>query len=268
MRCTHDPGTEFGGKFKELLDSRNIVTQTGEVNRHTAAHAVENGNKLVQCKAVKLMHTALGASNEYRGNLQLEAIRWARELLNQSEITSIQKANGMTAEQEQYGVDITQSSRKNEPWGCLAYGWVDKKDREYKCSDRAFRGIWVGTDTSVIGGQRIVPLTWDATKSKYELHPTRTLFNVITDTGCYPLNGDPIEDTVELDREIMTDKQFEKYSKEVKTVVHLRIVRVKTRLVSVKRVAIFHHKFACTHDAKAWSEFVAKFGLNLIEIHG
>ena len=21
MRCTHDPGTEFGGKFKELLDS-------------------------------------------------------------------------------------------------------------------------------------------------------------------------------------------------------------------------------------------------------
>ena len=27
MRCTHDLGTKFGGKFQELLDSRNIVTQ-------------------------------------------------------------------------------------------------------------------------------------------------------------------------------------------------------------------------------------------------
>ena len=36
----------------------------------------------------------------------------------------------------------------------------------------------------------------------------------------------------------------------------------------MKRISVFHHKFACAHHAKTRAAFVAEFGLDVIEIFG
>ena len=47
---------------------------------------------------------------------------------------------------------------------------------------------------------------------------------------------------------------------------HHLIAGFGARFVSVKRIRVFHDEFTPAHQAKAWAAFVAKLGLNLVQV--
>ena len=49
-------------------------------------------------------------------------------------------------------------------------------------------------------------------------------------------------------------------------VVHILIGRLQTRFVKVEAVGVFHQKLTPAHHAEAWPDFVAEFGLDLVNV--
>ena len=220
-RCKHDPGSEFKGKFVETLNDFSIVNASGETNRHTSSHTVEGANGMLQVIATKLLHTALGESDKYRGLLQIEAMVWARTLLNKKPMTENQKEHGKTPEQQQLGVEGGHTNAIHLTWGCLAYGWTDKIKREVKCSDRGYFGIWVGIDSYTSCANRIVPITRDPKSGEYQLHPTRTSVRIKSDETKFPLKEE-VEDQMREQIDIMTDTEMRRYMSKYPTTSELK----------------------------------------------
>jgi hypothetical protein len=50
--------------------------------------------------------------------------------------------------------------------------------------------------------------------------------------------------------------------------VHGRVGVFEAGFVGVERVAVFHDEFATAHEAEAGADFVAEFGLDLVEVDG
>lgn len=194
-RVKHDPGSEFEGRFRDYLETCNILNARGLANRHTHAALVEGANRIIQVNAVKLLHTALGESEEYRAALQLEAMKWARTLMNRKPTTERQREHGSTPEMEQMGVDPRTANMEVKPWGCLAYGWIDQKDRmKVKCGDKCFLAVWTGHDDYVTAGHRLVPIMWSEKDRVYTLSSTRVCTTVQFRESCFPLKHDASPD--------------------------------------------------------------------------
>src|SRR5688500_9180678 len=49
--------------------------------------------------------------------------------------------------------------------------------------------------------------------------------------------------------------------------IHLIVGLLQRGLIDMKRIGIFHDEFTRSHHAKAWTAFVAKFGLDLVDIY-
>jgi hypothetical protein len=182
-RVHHDQGSEFKGEFREQLDAKGIRPTDGEADRHTDNAIVEGMQKILQRGACALGIHAI--DNEIvSSKLTSEATNWVTQLIQERQLTPMQKELGISAWEEQTGTPNRLRRMKGYGvWGRLAYGFVKKKDRDGKMSDKAYRGIWTGFDMDVQGAHRIVPYqeNSDGTLTLFRTRVTKTalIFNAV-----------------------------------------------------------------------------------------
>ncbi len=97
----HDPGTEFQGATKQLIQEHNLIDRQGEVDRHTDSAIIENRHKMIQHMGAAMSLTAFEGEHECYEELTIQSWdeigKTASDLLNHSSITAHQRKLNITA---------------------------------------------------------------------------------------------------------------------------------------------------------------------------
>jgi len=199
QRHHHDPGSEFRGETRAAMGEDNVQDTESGTDIHNTY--IENANQLLQCTQAASCYSGISNQPNYDDLCQRicgESAKAARQALNHSQITQVQKDTGVTAIEQLTGVTRLSAEHLKDKPAFLEGGYVHipKRLRKFKTSARMMPAVFSCYDDTKQGYSRVIPYIDNGTT--IEVFPTVITNRWQREKGIFPWKReskqqDPVE---------------------------------------------------------------------------
>ena len=195
IRTHADDGKEFMGEVTKWLKDNCITHTTTGGYRAKANPIVERRIKTILTSSRAMMLTCAGGDESYYEDLWALSMENANQAIN----TVPWDSTGISPHETLTGSEWDGSS--SHVFGALAIYHVHKPQRAGALAPPSKAGIWVGADESVVGGHKVVPISYDYEARRWVLGAVLTATTVRVYDKVFPLRlGTPKPDEKRLDK--------------------------------------------------------------------